>query len=72
MNAVRQGQRLTPREREIIGGLCVGERPKEIAARLSLCPKTVEAHMANARAKLGARTSAALVYEYVTRYRAGP
>lgn len=72
MNAVRQGQRLTVREREIVGALCVGERTHEIAARLFICRKTVEFHIGNAKQKLGARTAAHLVYEYVTRYKGAP
>lgn len=65
----RQGQRLTPREREIVGALCAGETLREIAERLVLSVKTVEAHATSAKIKLGARTLAHAVYEYVTRYR---
>jgi len=69
---MRFGQRLSPREKEMIGALCLGERASEIARRLCLSPKTVEGHISNARIKLGARTHAAAVYEYLTRYKVGP
>lgn len=69
MNAVRQGQRLTVREREIVGAICAGERTAEIAQRLTISSRTVETHLQHARIKLGARTVRAAIYEYVTRYR---
>ena len=72
MTAPRLGKRLTKREREIIGALCEGEKPCEMAKRLWLSPRTVEHHLRSARIKLGARTSAQMVYQYVTRYRGGP
>lgn len=71
MSGYRYGH-LTKREAEIIGALCAGERQVEIAERLVVSLKTIEAHLHSARIKLGVRTTAALVYEYVTRYRSAP
>ena len=69
MSGNRQGQRLSPREREVIGALCMGETAGEIAKRWGRSVKTVQAHIENAKVKLGARTQNAAVYQYVTRYR---
>ena len=69
VSCARYGQRLSAREREMIGALCMGERSREIAERLVLSARTVDCHLQNARQKLGARTLYAAIYEYVTRYR---
>jgi DNA-binding CsgD family transcriptional regulator len=47
---------LTQREVEILGLLAIDLRNAEIAARLSLAPKTVEHHVSSILSKLGART----------------
>jgi FixJ family two-component response regulator len=52
---------LTPRERDVLGHVVAGLLNKEIAARLSLSPRTVEAHRAHIMDKMGARTVADLV-----------
>lgn len=49
MSGNRQGQRLTTREREIVGALAEGETVTEIAHRLVLSRRTVEAHLHNAK-----------------------
>ncbi len=49
------GYGLTPREREILG-LLPGRTSREIAALLSLSPRTVEHHVDSILGKLGART----------------
>lgn len=49
---------LTPREIEVLGTLARGMTSQQIARRLCISPKTVEAHTAAARAKLGARNRA--------------
>jgi DNA-binding CsgD family transcriptional regulator len=56
-NAVEVANPLTPRERECLLRLAQGERVDRIADRLSLSNATVEMHLANARRRLGARTS---------------
>jgi DNA-binding CsgD family transcriptional regulator len=53
-----QGDRLSPREREVLTALAVGRTGAEIADDLVLSPETVRNHIRNARAKLGARTRA--------------
>lgn len=50
---------LTPCETEIFRQIGAGFPPRVIAARLGISPKTVEAHRANIKAKLGIRTAAA-------------
>ncbi|MDO9714277.1 response regulator [Paracraurococcus lichenis] len=52
---------LTPREREVLQLLAEGHRNKEIARRLSLSVKTIEAHRAVILEKIGAETLADLV-----------
>ncbi len=49
------------REREILGLLAEGETDAQIAAQLKLSPATVQTHVRNAKAKLGARTRAQAV-----------
>lgn len=51
---------LTPREREVATMLARGARRCEIAAALCVTPRTVKAHIDNARARTGARTAAEL------------
>jgi DNA-binding CsgD family transcriptional regulator len=55
-SSLRNGSaRLTAREVEILRLVATGDTNKEIAARLSLTVATVERHLANAYAKIGAR-----------------
>lgn len=51
----------TSRERQILGMLATGDTDAQIAAKLSLSPATVQTHVRNAKAKLGARTRAQAV-----------
>ena len=51
----------TSRERQILGMLATGDTDTQIAAKLSLSPATVQTHVRNAKAKLGARTRAQAV-----------
>jgi DNA-binding CsgD family transcriptional regulator len=53
-------ERLTPTERQIAGLAGAGLRNQEIAARLFLSPKTVEANLSRAYRKLGIRSRAEL------------
>jgi PAS domain S-box-containing protein len=47
---------LSPREREVMGLLAVGETGEAVAVRLNISPETVRNHVRRAREKLGART----------------
>ena len=69
VSGARYRQRLSAREREVLGALCAGERRAEIAQRLYISIKTVDKHTENIKIKLGARTTAAATYEYAVRYR---
>jgi len=53
--------RLTPREREVLGGLLRAQSSKEIARRIGINPKTVDVHRANLMRKLGATGTGELV-----------
>ena len=53
--------RLTPREREVIRLLADGLTSKEIAARLTMSPKTVDGHRSTIMEKLGIHSVAGLV-----------
>ena len=48
---------LTPREREVAKLLTVGASGRQIANSLSISIRTVEAHCASIRSKLGASTT---------------
>lgn len=52
---------LTPRERQALQLAAEGHSNAEIAARLSISPRTAEMHRANAMRKLGLKTPADLV-----------
>lgn len=58
---------MSHREREIVAAIVSGMRPKEIARNLGISPRTVEAHVEHARAKLGARNVMELVRMAVTK-----
>ena len=51
---------LTERERQIMRLIAAGQRTREMAASLSLSPKTVEKHRANLMRKLGLRNASAV------------
>ena len=51
----------TPREREVLALLAAGATDEQIAEMLELSPATVQTHVRNAKAKLGARTRAQAV-----------
>lgn len=53
--------KLTSREREIIALLIDGSQNKEIARELNISRRTVEAHRANIKAKLGIRSISEIV-----------
>lgn len=56
-----QIERLSGREREVLGGLVAGLSNKEIALNLDLSPRTVEIHRANVMSKLEADSLAAVI-----------
>ena len=60
------GRRLSPRERECLQLVAAGERTASVAHRLALSESTVEFHLANARRRLGARTTAEAVAQGVS------
>ena len=49
--------KLTTREREVVRLLGLGKRQTEIAKLLTVSPRTVEAHVRNARGKTGATSA---------------
>lgn len=55
---------LTAREHEVLGELMKGLSNKEVAARLNLSPRTVEAHRAAAFTKLGVGSLVQAIREY--------
>lgn len=52
----RRERRPSEREREVLGFLAKGLTDNQIAEQLRLSPATVQTHVRNAKAKLGART----------------
>jgi two-component system response regulator NreC len=64
LSALRQaltGDELTSRETEVLRLIALGHTNVEIARKLRLSPRTVEAHRARIQRKLGLRTRADLV-----------
>jgi pimeloyl-ACP methyl ester carboxylesterase/DNA-binding CsgD family transcriptional regulator len=61
---------LTAREMEVAGLVCEGLTNHAIASRLSIAPRTAEAHVENIRRKLGVR-SRAQIAAWVTEHRLG-
>ncbi|WP_028066696.1 helix-turn-helix transcriptional regulator [Solirubrobacter soli] len=57
----REPAKLTPREREIVHRIALGDVSADICAELHIAPDTVRAHVRNAMAKTGARTRAQLI-----------
>ena len=56
----QQIDKLSAREREVLGLLVKGYTSKEIAQKLSISPKTVDVHRANVIHKMGASSAAQL------------
>ncbi len=54
--ATTGGKSLSPREREILGRIAVGESGPRIAAELFISPATVRTHLQHVLVKLGAQT----------------
>jgi FixJ family two-component response regulator len=54
-------EKLTPREREVLGHVIAGRLNKQIAADLGTVEKTIKVHRSRMMAKMGIRTVAALV-----------
>jgi FixJ family two-component response regulator len=52
---------LTPREREVLGGVVAGKLNKQIAADIGAAERTVKAHRAQLMEKMGVRSVAELV-----------
>jgi FixJ family two-component response regulator len=53
---------LTPRERQVLGRVLVGDRNKQVAARLGIAEKTVKVHRSRIMEKLGVSTVAQLAH----------
>ena len=63
---------LSPREKEVLDGVCEGFSSKEVARTLGISPRTVELHRANVLTKLGVRNLAAAVRLSVEAQFGGP
>ena len=50
--------RLSPRERDVLAGLALGESTEQIGLTLAMSPHTVRTHLRNIMRKLEARTRA--------------
>ncbi|HAT4486864.1 TPA: LuxR C-terminal-related transcriptional regulator [Legionella pneumophila] len=55
---------LTPREYEVLSVLSDGYTDKQIAKKLSISPRTVEAHINNSKQKLSVKTRAELIAQF--------
>lgn len=59
--AIHLLSRLTPRESEVLTGLCSGQSNKQVGWALSISPRTVEMHRAKALRRLGIKSIAEVV-----------
>jgi two-component system nitrate/nitrite response regulator NarL len=66
-NAVGPGVQLTPRERDVLGGLAEGKSAPQIAGELHVSPATVKTHLKTLYEKLGVSDRAAAVAEAMRR-----
>jgi two-component system, NarL family, nitrate/nitrite response regulator NarL len=66
-NAAGTRIHLTPREREVLGGLVEGKSAPQIAAELHVSPATVKTHLKTLYEKLGVSDRAAAVAEAMRR-----
>jgi DNA-binding NarL/FixJ family response regulator len=57
-DARRERRLLSPREAEILAAFADGEQTKHIARRDGVSPRTIEKHVENAKAAMGAKTLA--------------
>ncbi len=57
---------LTPREREVLGLICLQHTTSEIAEKLFISPRTVEVHRKNLLEKTGVKNGAGLVIFAIT------
>jgi len=57
---------LTPREREVLGQICLQHTTTEIAEKLFISPRTVEVHRKNLLEKTGVKNGAGLVIFAIT------
>jgi len=60
-SGVRNGEGLSPREREVVQQVALGLTSRQIAEELTVSTETVRTHIRNALAKTGTRTRAQLV-----------
>jgi DNA-binding CsgD family transcriptional regulator len=58
---------LTPAERDVVRLVCDGLANKDIATRLFVSPRTVQAHLSHVYAKLGLSSRVQLVQEAASR-----
>lgn len=58
---------LTPTEREVVEEVCAGRSNGQVAERLGISRRTVEAHLRSIYAKVGVATRLALALEYKQR-----
>jgi two-component system, NarL family, nitrate/nitrite response regulator NarL len=66
-NAAGPGVQLTPRERDVLGGLAEGKSAPQIASELHVSPATVKTHLKTLYEKLGVSDRAAAVAEAMRR-----
>jgi two-component system, NarL family, nitrate/nitrite response regulator NarL len=66
-NAAGARIHLTPREREVLGGLAEGKSAPQIAGELHVSPATVKTHLKTLYEKLGVSDRAAAVAEAMRR-----
>ncbi len=60
-SAAARLERLSPREREVLELICEDVPTREIAVKLDISPRTVDAHRSNLMKKLGLHTTVGLV-----------
>jgi DNA-binding NarL/FixJ family response regulator len=68
--APRPGDRLTPRELDVLEFVAAGHSTPQVAARLGIAPVTIKTHLTSVPRKVGAQNRVQATRHYLDRFAA--